>query len=230
MQRRQFTLIELLIVISIIMILVAMLMPSLQRVKRKAMTVACLNNLKQCGMGATMMASEKDNKFVYIKNNTQKERYLKSGSVDIRPDLDPYVDWNAWKCAFFAHLPNADSALNTGNVQSNFYYWPGQDYYLNNGSTFYTSYKMQKNGETNVLMQDLLYWYGGNTAGYRLTHGDGIYWSHYADNPSYAWYKAGKCLDINLVYADGHAKNIPFSMIEQIGTNSSGAKIYSTLP
>ncbi len=48
-EQRGFTLIELLVVIAIIALLMAILMPALQRVRKQAKTVICLSNLKQWG-------------------------------------------------------------------------------------------------------------------------------------------------------------------------------------
>ena len=62
-QRRGFTLIELLVVIAIIALLMAILMPALQRVKEQARTTGCLANLRQWNFVATMYTEDNDGLF-----------------------------------------------------------------------------------------------------------------------------------------------------------------------
>lgn len=53
-----FTLIEVLVVVAILALLIAILLPSLQRAREHAKTAMCLSNLHQMGFGFSMYASD----------------------------------------------------------------------------------------------------------------------------------------------------------------------------
>ena len=64
-KRKGFTLIELLVVIAIIAILMAVLMPALQRVKKQARAIVCRKNLSQYGLAARMYLDDNEGSFPY---------------------------------------------------------------------------------------------------------------------------------------------------------------------
>ncbi len=61
---RAFTLIELLVVIAILAVLMAILMPSLQRVREQAKEMTCRNNLHQFALAQIMYVDDSDGRFV----------------------------------------------------------------------------------------------------------------------------------------------------------------------
>ena len=57
-RRGAFTLVELLVVIGIIAVLLALLLPALNRAREHAKSVQCLSNMRQLGLAVTMFANE----------------------------------------------------------------------------------------------------------------------------------------------------------------------------
>lgn len=109
-----FTLIELLVVIAIIALLMAILLPALNRAKDQGKMVRCRSNLKQIGLAAHMYAQDYNNKvprdetdglwsilfMPYMGRTKQATHYYEIKAYDCPnyPDKEQTVDYcvNGW--------------------------------------------------------------------------------------------------------------------------------------
>jgi prepilin-type N-terminal cleavage/methylation domain-containing protein/prepilin-type processing-associated H-X9-DG protein len=78
--REGFTLVELLVVIGIIALLIAILLPALNKARQAAQAASCLSNLRQLGLSAQMYANA-NNGYVYLRRegggtNPNHESYV----------------------------------------------------------------------------------------------------------------------------------------------------------
>ena len=96
--RRAFTLLELLLVISILAMLAALLFPVFAEAKRSAKEVTCLSSLRQIGLGIAMYNGDAD------------ERYPWAGDpADLHSGI--YDDWPARQAAARTMPPLADALM-----------------------------------------------------------------------------------------------------------------------
>jgi prepilin-type N-terminal cleavage/methylation domain-containing protein/prepilin-type processing-associated H-X9-DG protein len=90
-----FTLIELLVVIAIIAILAAMLLPALGRAKAKALTIRCLNNQRQWGLGQQLYATENNDSIPRDGTDNGGQYGVDTGNVaGPGSPQDPYAWFN----------------------------------------------------------------------------------------------------------------------------------------
>ena len=108
MQKRTgFTLIELLVVIAIIALLLAILMPALQRVRKQARSAACMSNLRHWGLIFNLYTDDNDHQF-YGAWSTSQQGHVWIGA------LKPYYKDEDINFCPSATKPNADNGVTGG--------------------------------------------------------------------------------------------------------------------
>lgn len=132
MERRMqaFTLIELLVVIAIIAILMAIMMPALQRVKSQAQEMNCRGNLRQYGIAQAMYLDDSEDRYPSAWNSLVKSEAPVSGYErycrwhDPRYPADgpfwPYLkDEQVHLCPTFNVLAKSEGVRHPSHVATN---------------------------------------------------------------------------------------------------------------
>lgn len=162
MRLRTFTLIELLVVVAIIGILVSMLMPSLEKARRKAKTAVCVSQNKQIALAWELYISEREGKgFNYVINDSDLQiwtgklsHYLDTADAFICPETENIEDTNDHtlgkaKSAWREGRYNTKSPWNTASYAYNINLCPKNSYATSGGyNTYQTQGQIESPSET----------------------------------------------------------------------------------
>lgn len=85
-KNKGFTLIEIMVVIAIIITLAGLLMPALNKARRQAKRVECINNLRQIGIALNSYALDNDEKFPTSLQALVDNKYLSSEEMLYCPE------------------------------------------------------------------------------------------------------------------------------------------------
>ena len=118
LERGIFTLVELLVVVAIIMVLMALLMPSLGAARERAKTICCLSNQRQCGQGIWSYANDLNDCGIFYDGCYPIQQYMQRFWPDVLmwngylPDRTLAKDYFWGGCASIVTYPNIFSCPN----------------------------------------------------------------------------------------------------------------------
>lgn len=114
--KKAFTLVELLVVISIIALLLSILMPSLQRAREQAKRILCLSNLKQLALAATNYTLDNDQYYPIAYYYDGPDLYQWDFST-VNGKTEPGILWQGESTIEKVHhCPSYKGPDNAGNI------------------------------------------------------------------------------------------------------------------
>ncbi len=231
--RKAFSLIELLVVISIISLLIAILIPSLQNARGVARRTLCLSNQKQLHVAASVYASDHRNAIPYSRyrnpGNQPGEPVDRRYTGGIIPNLLPTLgDWDTAYLGLLAtytnqSIPAADTINSYGipvprrimactdvknaDLKN---YWPsiGLSTYIaadHYDTAFGRNYRFEEiRRPTQIrMLGDRAYQPDDLTGAWDLGWGG---FNHWIAGTWWLWAQPRHLKTINVIYVDGHGK------------------------
>jgi prepilin-type N-terminal cleavage/methylation domain-containing protein len=137
-----FTLVELLVVVSIIALLLAILLPSLGKARMIAIETACMSNLHQIGLASLSYETEEqrlpasvDELSARVGGGPSYPNTVRNGSDDIRELYEDFMDVDDFNCPFIPKWSPSEATDDVINIE----YYVGGGYWGDGSGTAYTS-------------------------------------------------------------------------------------------
>ena len=195
-----FTLVELLVVISIIAILLAILMPSLQKAREQARIIVCKSNLKQQHMGHLLWVEDHDGSFhqgwLWFRNMMtykQQKGYMTYDVIDCptarqfgkNNPLDPTSVYGYWSSGRdWMDPPYAEGGFAFNNFMDN------HEKYLGKRSNKLINHK--RHADTAMVIDNWNPYWNSLDGDYRYT----VSYRHKTKNSA------------NVIWLDGHTSSV----------------------
>ncbi len=160
MSRRAFTVVEMLVVISLVTLLISLLLPAVSKSRDSASRTQCASNLKQCSTALQSYATEHGGILLCDPNVTGRDAgriYRDGGAFDLRTVMRAYVgDFRVWGCPTLGLPPVDDAAANPGPlIWSTYMYWAiDTDGRPDFGAGKPVPQRMDESGSSRPLIQD----------------------------------------------------------------------------
>jgi len=233
MTRRAFTLIESLVVISLITLLVSIMLPALAKAKDNASRTQCASNLKQCSTALQSSATDRGGVLPCDRAVTGRDAgrvYRDGGAFDLRVMMRPYVgDFRVWGCPTLGLPPIDDASANWGGLLwSTYMYWAiDTDGRPDFGAGAPVPQRMDESGSDRPLIQDRFDDRRSQSIilGYLANHAD-RYWTDGWGQASGNLSGPIRCIrtredgqGANISFFDGSTRWVPQVELEDVGND-----------